>query len=123
MKGFDGSVDVLRGNDYSAALDEIDTWMRSEEGMSKDVTADWDAFFKVSSCSFAVDSRISSGSNLILNLHHLKAHADDEPTEILVTGQPWGALEEKRLGKRLAPGLFFTLPKEVHVNPYIYIEF
>ena len=42
-----------------------------------------------------------------------KAHADDEPTEILVTGQPWGALEEKRLGKRLAPGLTFTLPQSV----------
>lgn len=90
FKGFDGTVDVLRGSDYSAALDEIDEFIKSEEGMPKETSDDWDAFFM--------------------------AHADDEPTEILVTGQPWGALEEKRLGKRLAPGLTFTLPQSGEEN-------
>lgn len=86
FKGFDGDVDVLRGVDYQAALDSIDTWMKSDEGMPKSSTLDWDTFFS--------------------------AHATDDPSEILVVGQPWGALEEKRLGKRLAKGLTFTLPEE-----------
>jgi len=33
------------------------------------------------------------------------------PSEILVQGQPWGYLEELRLGHSLAPGLVFTAPE------------
>ena len=58
--------------------------MRKPEGMSQPVVKDIDAFFQL--------------------------HATDEPTEILVRGQPWGALEEMLLGRPLAPGLKFTLP-------------
>lgn len=68
FKGFDGSNSVLRGSDYQAALGTIDTWMRSPEGMPKETSGDWDAFFA--------------------------EHASDEPSEILVMGQPWGALGE-----------------------------
>ncbi len=98
FKGFDGSVDVLRGADYQSALGEIDAWMRSGEGMPKENVDDWDAFFQ--------------------------AHSSDAPSEILETGQPWGALEELRLGHPLAPGLTFTLPVEGddrydEVNPWI----
>jgi hypothetical protein len=84
FKGFDGDIATLRGSDYQAALDAIETWMKSDEGMPKSSTNDWDEFFS--------------------------AHATDAPSQILVSGQPWGALEEKRLNKKLAPGLTFTLP-------------
>lgn len=36
--------------------------------------------------------------------------ADVPVKEILVQGQPWGALEELLLGKQITPGLTFTLP-------------
>ena len=90
FKAFDGSSDVLRGADYQKALGEVDAWMKSGEGMPKESVDDWDAFFQ--------------------------AHSSDAPSEILVTGQPWGALEEKRLGHQLAPGLTFTLPLEGQAN-------
>jgi len=86
FKGFDGDVSVLRGDDYQKALDEIDTWMKSSEGMTQETVHDWDAFFE--------------------------KYATVEPSEILVRGQPWGALEEKLLGQRLAPGLVFDLPSK-----------
>jgi tetratricopeptide (TPR) repeat protein len=60
--------------------------MKSADGMPKKVVDDWDQFFE--------------------------DHAEAEPAMILVQGQPWGYLEEKRLGKQLAPGLKFTAPEE-----------
>lgn len=39
-------------------------------------------------------------------------HATKAPSKILVRGQPWGALEEMRLGHTLVDGLTFTLPAE-----------
>lgn len=84
FKGFNGNEAVLRGEDYNAALGEIDSWISSDKGMTKENTKDLDAFFA--------------------------AHATLPPNEILVTGQPWGYLEEMLLGRQLAPGLIFTLP-------------
>ena len=87
FKGFDGNIDVLRGENYQAALNEIDTWMRKEgDGMPKEVVKDIDQFYV--------------------------EHATKDPSKILVQGQPWGYLEELRLGKRLAPGLVFTPPEK-----------
>jgi tetratricopeptide (TPR) repeat protein len=83
FKGFDGDKENLKG-DYNSALNEIDTWMRSSDGMPKKVVDDWDQFFE--------------------------EHAAIEPSTVLVQGQPWGYLEEKRLGRQLAPGLKFTEP-------------
>lgn len=87
FKGFDGNIDVLRGENYQAALNEIDTWMKKEgDGMPKEVVKDIDHFYV--------------------------EHATKDPSKILVQGQPWGYLEELRLGKRLAPGLVFTPPEK-----------
>jgi hypothetical protein len=86
FKGFDGKTDVLRGKDYNAALDHIDQWMRSPNGMPKEEVNKWDAFFQ--------------------------KHATKAPSQILVRGQPWGALEEMLLGHKLVEGLEFSLPKE-----------
>jgi hypothetical protein len=84
FKGFNGDVDTLYGA-YDGALDLIDEWMRKpDEGMPQEVVGDWDAFFE--------------------------RHATDEPAEILTKGQPWGALEELRLGHRMVEGLRFELP-------------
>ena len=55
-----------------------------EDGMPQENVNDWDDFFE--------------------------QHATDTPTEILVRGQPWGALEEMRLGHPLVPGLTFQMP-------------
>lgn len=84
FKGFDGDVSVLRGKDYQAALDVVDNWIQSDEGMPKDEVSKWDSFFE--------------------------KHATKAPSKILVRGQPWGALEEMRLGHQLVDGLTFTLP-------------
>lgn len=86
FKGFDGNIGVLRGEDYQAALNHIESWMKSSSGFTQEEVAQWDSFFQ--------------------------KYAAAEPSEVLVRGQPWGALEEARLGKRLAPGLKFELPKE-----------
>ena len=93
FKGFDADISVVRGADYKAALDSIETWMKTPEGFSQEVVQDWDEFFR--------------------------RHATDSPTEILVSGQPWGALEELRLGHPLAPGLKFELPPE---GTHLYFE-
>jgi hypothetical protein len=60
--------------------------MRSENGMPKNAVGDLDAFF---------------------------AKLADVPVkEMLVTGQPWGALEELLLGQKITPGLTFSLPQK-----------
>lgn len=86
FKGFDGDVDVLRGKDYWAAIDHVDQWIQSDAGMPKEEVSKWDAFFE--------------------------KHATTQPSKILVRGQPWGALEEMRLGHALVEGLTFTLPEK-----------
>ena len=84
--GFSGDETVLRGDNYDAALGLIDSWIRSDAGMPKSTTGDLDKFFE--------------------------ALADVPVKEMLVTGQPWGALEELLLGKKITPGLTFTLPSK-----------
>lgn len=86
FKGFDGDASTLRGPDYQAALDLIDSWMKSETGMTQETVHDWDAFFQ--------------------------KYATVAPDEILVEGQPWGALEEMLLGEQLVEGITFTLPEK-----------
>lgn len=63
FKGFDADVTVMRGKDYSAALDVIEDWMKSDTGMRQETVHDWDDFFE--------------------------RYATVEPSEILVTGQVW----------------------------------
>ena len=46
FKGFDADVNVMRGKDYQAALNVIDNWIRSDDGMPKDEVNKWDAFFQ-----------------------------------------------------------------------------
>jgi hypothetical protein len=84
FKGFQGDVNNLRGADYQSALNEVDAWIASDAGMPKEAIGDWDSF--------------------------LAAHTTDDVSEILLPGQPWGYLEEMRLGHALAPGLKFTAP-------------
>jgi hypothetical protein len=86
FKGFDGDNDNLRGASYSNAIDEINSWISSENGMNKTVVDDIDAF--------------------------LESYSTVAPSKILVEGQPWGALEELLLGKPLADGITFTLPTD-----------
>lgn len=48
-------------------MKEIDNWIQSEDGMTKETVADIDKFFE--------------------------EYSSMPPTEILVEGQPWGAVE------------------------------
>lgn len=86
FKGFKGDESILRGVDYAAAVKHIDSFIQSEDGMTKDMIGELDTF--------------------------LKAQAELPPTEVLVQGQAWGYLEELLLGTKLAPGLTFQLPEE-----------
>lgn len=45
----------------------------------------------------------------------LAQHASDTPDEILVTGQPWGALEEQLLGEFSCPACSSVLVHTVGV--------
>lgn len=98
FKGFNGNEENLRSDNYQNALNEIDSWMRSADGMQKEYVKGLDAMFtKV---------------------------AVEKPTDVLVVGQPWGALEEMLLGKPLAPGLEFKMPAEgteeyLEVQPWV----
>mmetsp|Transcript_28353 Transcript_28353/g.62805 ORF Transcript_28353/g.62805 Transcript_28353/m.62805 type:complete len:740 (-) Transcript_28353:392-2611(-) len=85
FKGFEGEPDLLRG-EYADALGSIDQWIRSDTGMDKASTEELEAFFQ-SIAATPVD-------------------------ELLVQGQPWGALEEKLLGHPLDAGLTFSLPQD-----------
>jgi len=86
FKGFFGDEKVMRGEDYNAALQTINQWISSVQGFNKEKTDKLDAFFK--------------------------KYASVPVKEVLVQGQPWGALEEQLLGKPIAPGLTFTLPTD-----------
>jgi len=84
FKGFYGDLETLYGP-YDGALELIDTWMKNQhDGMPQEIVRDWDAFFA--------------------------EHATDKPAEVLVRGQPWGALEEMRMGHKIVDGLEFSLP-------------
>lgn len=85
FRGFDGDITTLRGDDYNAALSYVDEWIKSPDGVTRELSADWEKFFS--------------------------SHATSEVSEVLVKGQPWGALEELRLGHPLVPGLSFQLPE------------
>lgn len=90
FKGFYGNVETLYGN-YDNALNYIDTWMKTPgDGMPQENVKDWDSFFK--------------------------QYATKKPTEILVKGQPWGALEELRIGHTMVDGLSFELPSATNIN-------
>ncbi len=102
FKSFQGDVAVLRGNDYNRALSGIEQWMQSSEGvqykssphfhlicfvfegMAREVVNDWDDFFA--------------------------EYSTAAPSEVLVQGQPWGYVEELRMGHPLVPGLSFSAP-------------
>jgi len=86
FKGFNADENIIRGDDYNAALHIVEKWIMSSEGMPKSEIATLDSFFE-----------------LIANV---------PVDEILVAGQPWGALEEMILGHSLNKGLTFTLPTE-----------
>lgn len=93
FRGFQGRTSVLRGSDYNLALSHIDSWIRSTDGMTREQVADWDHFFQREIEGYPGQVR-----------------------ETLVVGQPWGALEELRLGQKLAPGLDFQWPEKDSLN-------
>lgn len=89
FKGFQAEQAVVHGGEYAEAVQAVDKWIQSTAGMPKEEVGQWDAFFE--------------------------KHATRSPDEILVRGQPWGALEELLLSggsDPLAPGLTFTLPEQ-----------
>eukprot|EP01038_Epipyxis_sp_PR26KG_P014959 gene14959-20124_t len=86
FKGFTADEGVVRGSDYKAALQTIENWIKTPQGMTKETLKELDSFFE--------------------------SYATVAPSKILVAGQPWGALEEMLLNKPLAAGLTFTLPEE-----------
>lgn len=90
FKGFFGNEKVLRSDHYQGALDIIDHWMKSPHGMPKEVVNKYDKFFQ--------------------------KYATVAPSEIIVKGQPWGALEEQLLGVPLAKGLNFQMPDAGTLN-------
>lgn len=92
FKGFYADPKVVRGENYQRALDEIEGWIKSPKGMDKNKVANLDAFFD--------------------------KWATVDPVQVLTDGQPWGALEEMLIGKRLAPGLKFTLPTDKNSLTY-----
>ena len=80
------SAETLHQADYAAMLRAVQAWISSPAGAPRDEVAQLDAVL---------------------------AKLADQPvqaSDILVSGQPWGALEEMLLGRPLAPGLKFTLP-------------
>jgi len=86
FRGFDTDAKIMDDADYKVPINHIDDWLRSNDGMPTERFQDWDAFFA--------------------------KHGTDTPAEILVPGQPWGALEEMRLGRPLVSGLKFSLPEK-----------
>ena len=86
FKAFQADGPTVHAGAYPAALAEVDSWMRSPEGMPKDTVGDWDAFFAELSTVTPRDE------------------------QVVVQGSAWGALEEMLLGHPLAPGLRFRLP-------------
>lgn len=94
FKGFKANDKIIRGEDYTAALNSINTWIAGTDGINKDKTKTLNSFFE--------------------------KYASVPVNEILVQGQPWGALEERLLGKKLAPGLTFMLPNDK--NSLVYKE-
>lgn len=92
FKGFQSpDPEMLFDNNYNLGLKQINEWIRSSSGMPNTKVG-------------KVDEMLS-------------AVGTKAPEEILVVGQAWGALEEKLLGKKLAPGLVFKLP-EKDTNAY-----
>jgi hypothetical protein len=92
FKGFNADEKVMRGENYQTALNSIETWMKSSEGMDRTKVKNLDTFFE--------------------------KYATKDVEHLLVQGQPWGALEEKLLGKRMVPGLKFTLPTDKNSLKY-----
>ena len=84
FRGFNGDTKALHSSKYDDALLEVDAWMRSQDGMPKALLSNVDELLK-----------------------HTSTRAADE---VLEMGSGWGALEEMRLGRPLAPGLSFSLP-------------
>lgn len=85
FRGFNTDPAKMAG-EYQTALDEIDQWMRSEQGMPHEKRDEIDSFFQ--------------------------AHVDTTPSKMIYSGMPWGAVEELRLGKKLVKGLDFELPED-----------
>ena len=80
FKAYTDTSATLTG-DYGAALDSLNGWLAAE-GTTRETVDKMDSFFS--------------------------AHADDAPSGILAKGMPWGGLEEKRRGQKLAPGCSFS---------------
>jgi len=88
FKAFQADGPTVHAAPYPAAVAAVDSWIQSEEGMPKEAVKDWDSFF----------SKLAT--------------ATPDEAQVVVQGSPWGALEELLLGRQLAPGLRFLLPKE-----------
>lgn len=92
FKGFFANPAAIRSDNYDTALKTIENWIKSKEGMQKETVNDLDAFFD--------------------------KYATVDPQQVLVEGQPWGALEELLLGKQLVKGLKFSLPTDKNSLAY-----
>jgi len=76
--GFDGKVSQLRSPNYAEALSEVEQWLQSPEGVSKESVDEMHEFF--------------AEFESVL------------PSEVLQEGMPWGALEQLRVGEPLTTG-------------------
>ena len=77
FKGFQGSE--VHATDYSKAVDEVDAWIRSKEGLPEAKFKDVDAFFEG------------------------LAEMPVRPEDILEEGMPWGGLQEMLLALEYGP--------------------
>jgi hypothetical protein len=88
FKGFNGDPTRLNDPNYNEALGEVDTWIKSTDGMPTSAIADVDRFMQGVSAMPVTDG------------------------DVQAYGSGWGAVEELRLGRPLVPGLTFSLPAD-----------
>ncbi len=92
FKGFDGNKEKINSVDYDVALQEVDMWMRSENGMTA--------------------SKVSVLDQVLKEAASLPATEEESANAVILRGQPWGALEQLRVGGAplTTSGLHFSLP-------------
>jgi len=98
FRGFNGDPEVLRG-DYRDANKYITNWIKSEDGQPK-----------------------SNFNNIDVWLAEISTMEVKEE-DLIVSGGGWGALEEMRLGHKMAEGLTFKFPNaETDLKSYLEIQ-
>eukprot|EP00118_Oscarella_pearsei_P028993 m.3432 g.3432 ORF g.3432 m.3432 type:complete len:722 (+) comp9377_c0_seq1:1030-3195(+) len=96
FKSFSGKIDQLHSDNYSEALDAVETWMASSDGMSDERIAEMEKFFSNYS-----DHPVTKGN-------------------ILKMGSSWGAVHELVTGKPLTPSTMFVFEEsDETVRPWM----